>query len=54
LWKFMCGGCHLTRDTAEAIRQTGFQTDQLERVTVQNAPAVIQPGIRGMAIKPVD
>ena len=52
LWNFMCCGCHLTRDTAEAIRQTGFQMDQLERVIVESAPAVIQSGIMGIVIKP--
>ncbi|RAV12934.1 class I SAM-dependent methyltransferase [Paenibacillus contaminans] len=29
-WKRMCDGCHLNRNTAELVRQAGFQTKQVE------------------------
>lgn len=54
IWKFMCCGCHLTRNTAAAIEQAGFVTNQLEQVRLESTPAVIQTGIKGMAIKPLD
>lgn len=33
VWSRAAGGCHLNRDTAEAIRTAGFQIEHLERLS---------------------
>jgi ubiquinone/menaquinone biosynthesis C-methylase UbiE len=33
LWTRMAGGCHLTRDTAAAIRSAGFTVEEVDRLS---------------------
>ena len=52
-WKFMCGNCHLTRDTEQAILEAGFTLESIERVQSTGGPPVVSPTIRGVALSPV-
>ena len=35
VWSWFAGGCHLTRQTAEAIEHAGFQVDSCDRFLFQ-------------------
>lgn len=35
LWTRVAGGCHLTRDTERAIRDAGFEIEELDRILFQ-------------------
>ncbi len=50
LWRRCTGGCHPNRDTAQAIRDAGFDLIELQRVSVGISP--VRPTILGVAIKP--
>lgn len=49
LWKAVGDGCHLTRDTASAIREAGFREVTLREITV-DAPGIVAPHIVGRAV----
>jgi ubiquinone/menaquinone biosynthesis C-methylase UbiE len=49
VWKRVAGGCHLTRDTEQLIRESGFTFDQLERASMRKAMPLVRPSIRGVA-----
>jgi ubiquinone/menaquinone biosynthesis C-methylase UbiE len=49
-WKFMCGNCHLTRDTEQEILKAGFSLDSIERVKSTGGPPVVSPTIKGIAL----
>ncbi|MCL6414916.1 methyltransferase domain-containing protein [Aestuariirhabdus sp. Z084] len=51
-WKRMAGNCHLTRCTEQAIVDTGFVLDRVERESLRKAPPFVRPSIRGVARKP--
>ena len=53
IWGFCAGNCHLTRDTAAAIRATGLQIEQLIEAPMVGTPAFVQRTIRGIARKAV-
>lgn len=53
VWKRVAGNCHLTRDTERAIREAGFEIEQLERDTVRKVMPLVRPSIRGRARKPI-
>lgn len=38
VWKVIGGGCHLTRDIPELIRQGGFEIERLDTEYVEKAP----------------
>lgn len=38
VWKALAGGCHLTRDAAQSIRDASFAIDSLEQHYVDQAP----------------
>jgi ubiquinone/menaquinone biosynthesis C-methylase UbiE len=52
LWKTFMGNCHLNRETEKAIAAQGFDIIQIERESMRNAPPIVRPTIRGIAIKP--
>ncbi len=38
VWKRIAGGCHLTRDIPDLIRQGGFEIEQLEQIYLPGTP----------------
>lgn len=38
IWKALAGGCHLTRDAVERIRESGFTVESLEEAYVDDSP----------------
>lgn len=38
VWKALAGGCHLTRDAVQSIRDAGFDIESLEQYYVEKAP----------------
>lgn len=52
IWRWCAGNCHLTRETAAAIERAGFHMPAVQRVRMLGAPAVVQPMIKGVAVKP--
>ena len=52
LWKTIMGNCHLNRETEPAIVAGGFEIIQIDRVSMPEAPSIVRPTIRGIAIKP--
>lgn len=51
LWVFMCGNCHLTRDTEQAILEAGLEFETIDRTRSSGGPAIVSPSIRGVARK---
>ncbi len=51
MWKVAADGCHLTRETADAIRHAGFEMSELTRESMQKAWPILRPTIRGVAVK---
>lgn len=51
LWKRVAGNCHLTRDTAEAIRRGGFEIEWMRAESVRKAMPIVRPSIRGIAVR---
>lgn len=52
-WKRLAGNCHLTRDTASALADAGFDPAGLLTASMRKAPPVIRPTIRGaLSVKP--
>ena len=49
LWTFMGCNCHLTRNTESEIRQAGFNPVLIDRVSMEGAPPVVRPVIKGVA-----
>ena len=49
-WIFMCGNCHLTRDTETSIAGAGFEFQSIERVKSLGSPPIVSPTIKGIAI----
>lgn len=51
LWKLVSDGCHVTRQTEEAIQQAGFKIIEIERQSMRGVPPIVRPSIRGIAIR---
>ncbi|MFU8806005.1 MAG: class I SAM-dependent methyltransferase [Bradymonadaceae bacterium] len=51
LWALVMGGCHLTRDTARAIEDIGFEITSCSRESMRKALPIVRPTIRGVAVK---
>jgi SAM-dependent methyltransferase len=51
-WIFMCGNCHLIRDTEQAILDAGLEFESIDRIRSTGGPAIVSPSIRGVARKP--
>lgn len=49
VWKRLLGNCHLTRETGQNIRQSGFVMDRLSREEMCRAPGIVRPTVRGVA-----
>lgn len=52
VWRWLSGNCHLTRDTARAIRTAGFELTRLEQTRMIGAPAIVRPMIVGVGRRP--
>jgi len=48
-WRFVAGGCCLTRDTEATIRAAGLVPESVVRASMKPAPRFIRPTIRGLA-----
>ena len=51
-WRAIAGNCHLNRNTEEAILAAGFSIADIKRDHLQTIVPVVNPTIRGLAIKP--
>ena len=51
-WIFMCGNCHLIRDTEQAILDAGLEFESIDRTPSTGGPKIVSPSIRGVARKP--
>lgn len=51
VWKRLAGNCHLTRDTAAALADAGFDPSGLQTASMRKAPPVIRPTIRGVTVR---
>ena len=51
LWRIIGCGCHVTRDTEQAMIQAGFQLQDITRQSMRGVPPIVRPTIRGSAIK---
>ncbi|HYI60429.1 MAG TPA: class I SAM-dependent methyltransferase [Acidimicrobiales bacterium] len=52
VWPFLCGGCHLTRRTAEAIEEAGFTLEDVQRESARKASPLVRTMVRGTAVAP--
>ena len=51
-WKVAAAGCHLTRDTEQALVDAGFELEHLDRSDLPGGAAVVRDAIHGVARKP--
>jgi ubiquinone/menaquinone biosynthesis C-methylase UbiE len=51
-WRCLAGNCHLTRHTADAITEMGFQLEDLRRESIRKVAGVVRPSVRGAARRP--
>ena len=52
LWKRVSGNCHLTRRTEQAILDSGFRMEQIQRESMRKSMPLTRPTIRGVAVLP--
>lgn len=54
VWPLLFGGCHLCRDTAQAIEAAGFKIEHLDRLRLPDSPVPTPttPHILGVASRP--
>jgi len=51
LWQCIAAGCHITRQTEDAITKAGFEIIKIDRQSMRGVPKIVRPSIRGIAIK---
>jgi hypothetical protein len=51
-WHFLAAGCHPNRDTAGAIRRSGFEIEEIEHGETPKAFPIMKPLISGEARLP--
>jgi ubiquinone/menaquinone biosynthesis C-methylase UbiE len=49
IWRRIAANCHLTRRTAEAIGDAGFELERCERTSMRKALPFCRPSVRGVA-----
>jgi len=54
IWKRLSGNCHLTRQTGQAIVDSGFEMAQIHRESIRKASPLVRPSIRGVAVRQPD
>jgi len=52
VWPLLFAGCHLSRDTAQAIKEAGFTIDQVDEFLFPQMRSPVSFHIRGTARKP--
>ncbi|OAD18781.1 methyltransferase type 11 [Candidatus Thiomargarita nelsonii] len=53
-WIYMCGNCHLTRDTEILISNAGFCFSKIDKLRSSGGPPIVSPTIKGIAINTTD
>jgi ubiquinone/menaquinone biosynthesis C-methylase UbiE len=51
-WGWVAGGCHPNRDTAAELQRAGFDTGRLAADLLPEAPPIVRPIVRGIAVRP--
>jgi len=51
LWKSVSGNCHFTRKTEQAILDSGFKMEQIQRESMRKSMPLTRPTIRGVAVR---
>jgi ubiquinone/menaquinone biosynthesis C-methylase UbiE len=51
IWKHIACGCHLTRNTEQAIILAGFKMLEIHHQSMRGVPPIARPSIRGIAMK---
>lgn len=51
IWKRISCGCHLTRETEQAIIKAGFTLREITHQSLRGTPTFVRPSIKGIAIK---
>lgn len=51
-WHRCAGGCQLNRETAEYIRQAGFELQEMQRYQHGSFPVLVRQLVTGVAVKP--
>lgn len=49
LWRRVAGNCHLTRNSEDAIVDSGFELVEIKRESMRKVPGVVRPTVRGIA-----
>ena len=49
---FICGNCHLTRNTKQSITDAGFDFEQISERRTKATPSFVKPTIFGVALNP--
>jgi len=53
-WGWFAGGCHPNRDTVAAIREAGFELEQVVNFDFNPALVLVRPHASGAARRPLD
>ncbi len=53
-WGWFAGGCHPNRDTVQAIREAGFELEQVDEFHFNPALVLVRPHASGAAARPVE